>query len=362
MSWVSAFYEYNRPCLTSASVTKSENLFLKGEDAAAQRTLEESSKEGDLAASTHLARRLLVGKQVEFNPDRALDLLRVCVALGSPDAAAQFATLHANGSWVKRDWGLACQFLLQAAELGSFIARGQVVALCDETLIPNQISPDAPSTVWKSLFHTIDWASLCAASSRESVLEQPRIRVAKGCATARVCDWLIAKGLGKFNPSMMFDGNKSAFDRARTCSDFKFDIVDGDCVLGSLRERISAMTTLPILCFEPPQVFHYAPGQEIKAHFDSLRAGERPYGATSDYTGDRIVTFLLYLNGDYEGGELVFPKVNFRHRGAKGDGVFFASVDQNNLVDRLSLHAALPVIRGEKYILSQWIHDRPFTA
>jgi predicted 2-oxoglutarate/Fe(II)-dependent dioxygenase YbiX len=30
--------------------------------------------------------------------------------------------------------------------------------------------------------------------------------------------------------------------------------------------------------------------------------------------------------------------------------------------DAKSLHAAKPVTRGEKFILSQWIHDRPFKA
>ena len=61
-------------------------------------------------------------------------------------------------------------------------------------------------------------------------------------------------------------------------------------------------------------------------------------------------------------GELEFPRVGVRHRGRKGDGVYFAHVDGAGKPEKLSLHAALPIVKGEKFILSQWIHDRPFTA
>jgi predicted 2-oxoglutarate/Fe(II)-dependent dioxygenase YbiX len=69
----------------------------------------------------------------------------------------------------------------------------------------------------------------------------------------------------------------------------------------------------------------------------------------------------MYLNDDYEGGELDFVKVGYSHKGKTGDGIFFASMREGK-PDRKSLHAAKPITRGEKYILSQWIHDRAFRA
>ena len=129
-----------------------------------------------------------------------------------------------------------------------------------------------------------------------------------------------------------------------------------------VRERISAITGVLTVAFEPPQIFHYAVGEEIKAHYDALRLGEQGYGRDGSYKGDRISTFLLYLNDDYDGGELIFPKVGVQFKGKTGDGIYFAHVDENGTPDRLSLHAASPVRRNEKFILSQWIHDRPFTA
>ena len=109
---------------------------------------------------------------------------------------------------------------------------------------------------------------------------------------------------------------------------------------------------------EPPRVFHYALTQDIKPHYDRLNDGVADY-AGGGYKGDRIATFLLYLNDDFDGGELEFPLVGQRFRGKAGDALYFAHVDQAGKPERLSLHAGLPIQRGEKYVLSQWIHDRP---
>jgi predicted 2-oxoglutarate/Fe(II)-dependent dioxygenase YbiX len=159
----------------------------------------------------------------------------------------------------------------------------------------------------------------------------------------------------------MFDGQRVRFFATRTCRDFAFTIVDGGVLLVLLRIRIGLATSLPVPHMEPPQVFHYAVGQEIKAHYDSIYDGEHGYGRKGTYRGDRLATLLLYLNDDYEGGDLEFVHTGFRHRGKTGDAVFFASL-RDGKRDRLSLHAAGPVTAGEKYIFSQWIHDRPFTA
>ena len=77
---------------------------------------------------------------------------------------------------------------------------------------------------------------------------------------------------------MMFDGQKSVFLATRTCSDFSFSVVEGGVVMLLLRVRLSLLTGLKIEQMEPPQIFHYSVGQEIKPHYDSLYDGEHPYG------------------------------------------------------------------------------------
>lgn len=307
---------------------------------------------GSAPAATAAALRLLVGRDAPFDPKEATRLLFWAAEREDPDALCQVATIRATGAFSPANWNDALDLLQHAAARGSARAQGQLRIL----------ARDPSSSDWTALAKRVDLKAWKTAPERRSLCEAPRIRAVENFVPREVCDWLIARGHGKYQASMMFDGQKSNFLASRTCSDFKFDIVEADCVLQVVRERISAITGMPTAAFEPPQIFHYALGQEIKPHYDALRLGDQAYGEGQGYKGDRIATFLLYLNDDYDGGELEFPKVGLRHRGKTGDGVFFAHVDEQGVPDRKSLHAALPITRNEKFILSQWIHDRPFAA
>ena len=306
----------------------------------------------ETSARTAHALRLLVGNGAPFDPREGISLLGMGVAEDDAEALAQMATLKAAGAWMPQNWDEALDLLVRAAAKGSAHAQGQLRLLAH----------DAASSDWVGLRARVDLKAWVTPPERRPICEAPRIRAVEKFVPVGVCDWLMARGAGKYQPSMMFDGQKSNFLATRTCSDFKFDIVEADCVLQVVRERISAITGIPVATFEPPQIFHYALGQEIKAHYDALRLGDQGYGQGGNYKGDRIATFLLYLNDDYDGGELEFPKVGVKHRGKAGDGIYFAHVDENGVPDRKSLHAALPITRNEKFILSQWIHDRPFAA
>lgn len=322
--------------------------------------LQRAAAAGATDAAVALALRLLVGRDAPFEPREAISLLSTAAARGNADAMAQMATLKAAGAWTPQNWGEALDLLQAAAERGSAHAQGQFLVLGDQELAQRARRGEAVS--WEALRASVDFDRWREAPGRRAICETPRIRVAENFVPRRVCGWLIGRAGGSYQRSKMFDGQKSSFTATRTCSDFKFDIVAADLVLQLVRERISAITTLHVAAFEPPQIFHYALGEEIKPHYDGLRLGNQGYGQGNAYKGDRIATFLLYLNDDYDGGELEFPKVGVRHKGKAGDGIYFAHVDAEGRPDRLSLHAALPITRNEKFILSQWIHDRPFTA
>jgi prolyl 4-hydroxylase len=313
-----------------------------------------ASNAGDVAAMFQLGLRLLIGNEAPFEPKEALGLLERAMSLGDAAATAQMATLAANGAWMPKDVPLALEWLQTAATLGSASARGQLKLLASRDAVDAEAGSgfDAPGC-WERLRISIDLAAWHAMPPRQPVCEAPRIRLSERFVTADICRWLIERAREKLKPAMMFDGKKARFEASRNNSDYCFDIVEADVILALIRERVSAVTKLPIAMMEPPQVFHYAEGQEIKAHYDHVRA-------EGGYQAERIATFILYLNDDYEGGELEFPKAGFRHRGRAGDGIYFANVDQNNAPDMLTLHAALPVSRGEKFVLSQWIQDQPF--
>ncbi|WP_294172114.1 2OG-Fe(II) oxygenase, partial [uncultured Sphingomonas sp.] len=113
--------------------------------------------------------------------------------------------------------------------------------------------------------------------------------------------------------------------------------------------RIAAATGTTYEQGEPMQVLSYAPGQQYKLHSDAL-------------TGDvnqRVVTFLVYLNDDYDGGATVFPDLHLMVRGSRGEGLLFRNVTAEGAPHPLARHAGQPVTSGRKMLLSKWIRMSP---
>jgi hypothetical protein len=109
---------------------------------------------------------------------------------------------------------------------------------------------------------------------------------------------------------------------------------------------------------EPTSVLHYAPGEQFKPHYDFLNPDVPGYALERTTKGQRVATFLLYLNDDFEGGETDFPLLNYRYKGRKGDALLFWNVDPSGASDLQTLHAGLPTSQGEKWLLSQWLRER----
>ncbi len=306
----------------------------------------------DVTETTARGTALLTGRDAPFEPEEGARLIALAVEQGDAQAMAVMATLKGAGAWVPQSWPEALDLLQRAAEGGADDGRRQLIMLAGDQALADrarrgELAPDIEKWI--------------VPAPPKQVCDWPKIWVAENFTTPELCAWLIGRGKDKLRPSMMFDGQKSTFLATRNCSDFAFTIVEGGVVLLLLRIRVSLLTNLKTEQMEPPQIFHYALGQEIKPHYDSLYDEAHPYGREGTYQGDRLATFLMYLNDDYDGGDLDFVKVGFSYKGKTGDGIFFASMREGK-ADRKSLHGARPVTRGEKFILSQWIHDRAFRA
>jgi prolyl 4-hydroxylase len=105
-------------------------------------------------------------------------------------------------------------------------------------------------------------------------------------------------------------------------------------------------------------VLHYDVGEEIKNHFDFVDPKTPNYQQEIAERGQRIVTFLLYLNDDYTGGETDFPRLGVSHKGRRGEGLFFSNALPTREPDLRMIHAGRPPLSGEKWIVSQFIRDR----
>jgi hypothetical protein len=104
-------------------------------------------------------------------------------------------------------------------------------------------------------------------------------------------------------------------------------------------------------------VLNYAPGEEFRPHYDYFDPANAGHAEQLRF-GQRIATFLVYLNDDYSGGATAFPRASTDYRGETGDALFIANVDRSGRPDAMTLHAGLPPTAGQKWLFSQWIRDR----
>lgn len=308
---------------------------------------------------TELGTRLLSGRDAPFEPQDGVRLIASAIEHGDAQAMSVMAALKGAGAWTQHSWDESMDLLGRAAEGGSVDAREQLLMIAgDPALVAEAHGGTATAGIWQRLRKGVDLEKWVAPPPATQVCDWPKIYTAEKFATPELCKWLIGRGSGKFKPGMMFNGKQRVFLATRTCTDFSFSVVEGGVALLLLRVRVMLLTGLGIEQMEPPQIFHYALGQEVKAHYDGIYDGTHGYGPEGTYRGDRLATFLMWLNDDYEGGELKFLKVGQSFKGRAGDAVFFASM-RDGKPDPQALHAADPITRGEKFIFSQWIHDRP---
>lgn len=79
----------------------------------------------------------------------------------------------------------------------------------------------------------------------------------------------------------------------------------------------------------------------------------------------RYATMLFYLNDDMIGGETTFPRWLHSEKSngpltikpKKGKAILFYNMLPDGNFDERSLHAALKVIKGEKYLMNLWLWD-----
>jgi len=97
--------------------------------------------------------------------------------------------------------------------------------------------------------------------------------------------------------------------------------------------------------FESPDLMRYRKGGFYIKHADSQNMD--PHSRMWTKVIDRDLSMLIYLNGDYEGGELSSYKLNYQIRPRAGAVVLFPS-------DHRFLHQAEPVKKGIRYAIVSW--------
>jgi len=110
--------------------------------------------------------------------------------------------------------------------------------------------------------------------------------------------------------------------------------------------QISPHYDKQITKFECPQLLYYEPGGHYHAHADADHCDKRT-GVWQRRT-QRDYTILLFLNDDYEGGQLEFGNFGIRISPSAGDLVCFPS-------DFHHAHEAKAVVNGNRVCIVTWV-------
>ncbi len=313
--------------------------------------LANAAQRGDADAMTQLAKRIIVGDRAPRLRRQGIGLLADAVKMGSAEAADRLAVIRASGVVAAPDWPAALSLLALAAERSWAPARAQLEVLA------SMLRPGSPG----ALVEEANLRQLLVPAAGLVVHEDPRICNFPSFVSARVCDWLIGRARGRLERARVYDAEQQAdiVDDSRTNSFAVFDAMQADLVHLLVQTRMSVGCGQPVSHMEASTVLHYAVGQTIGHHYDFVDPAHPGYAEEVRTRGHRVVTFLIYLNAGYEGGETIFPRIGVRHAGERGEGLLFVNTLPDGQANLRTLHSGEPPTRGEKWVFSQFVRDRP---
>jgi prolyl 4-hydroxylase len=321
-----------------------------GQHEASINLLARATGAGDLAAMSELGHRLLVGDRAPPLEREGRGLIVDAARAGEGRALARLAALTAAGAGLPQDWPGALRLLGEAAAAGDAGARGQL-----EALQPPGGSPGD----WPTLASRVPLEAWLSSAPSEALHE--KVHRVRQLAPPSVCAWLISRADGRLERARVYD-SVSRSDlvlpmRSNTVANFNLSTIDVAQLL--VQSRMALSCSYPGQHLEPPMVLHYDVGEEIRPHFDFIDAKAPDYEQQIREQGQRMITFLLYLNDAYEGGETTFPELGLVNRGRLGDGLFFINAHADGAPDRRMLHTGSPPTAGEKWIVTQFVRNIP---
>ena len=278
--------------------------------------------------------------------------------------------------WVEHnlDRGCAPEQLIEGMIAQRFdppIAQGVVRAFVDARisgmpLTADTIAIDVPTAYMYDPPRLAPGSSIRTADRVVSVVARvarPFIAVLANVLSAEECAELIALARPRLMPSTVVDPvtgeNRVAEHRN---SEGMFFVLRETPLISALDARFSQIMNLPIVHGEGLQVLRYGPGTRSTPHFDFLVPRNTASEQSLRRSGQRVSSLVVYLNDVPGGGETTFPQVGLTVSPQRGNAVYFEYCNGRGQVDAGSLHAGAPVTHGEKWAVTKWMRERPFTS
>ncbi|PSS17974.1 Prolyl 4-hydroxylase [Actinidia chinensis var. chinensis] len=200
---------------------------------------------------------------------------------------------------------------------------------------------------------------------------EPRAFIYHNFLSKEECEHLIKLAKPHMAKSTVVDSKtgESKDSRVRTSSGM-FLRRGRDKIIKDIEKRIADFTFIPVEHGEGLQILHYEVGQKYEPHYDYFLDEFNTKNG-----GQRIATVLMYLSDVEEGGETIFPAATANFSSAPGwnelsecgkrglavkpkmgDALVFWSMRPDATLDPSSLHGGCPVIKGNKWSSTKWLH------
>lgn len=298
-----------------------------GHNAEAVQLVRQVAATGDPEALGVLAEMTWRGGLVEQNPKQARTLFEQAAGRGNANANLIVTNLLASGVAGKQDWKQALERL--RVEARQVPPRRKALDLIEAMDLDSEGNPKT-------------------VPEGKQLSEDPLVFHFAGLLTREECRYLMEATGDRFEPSMVYDSNRQLVrDQIRTSDGSTIHWLIEDPAVVALNRRIAAISGSTYEGGEALALLRYSPGQEYRPHFDFVKGAENR----------RLMTALIYLNEDYEGGETEFVRTGLKVKGHTGDVILFHNDGGDGGPNPLSEHAGLPITKGVKYLATRWIRE-----
>ncbi len=298
-----------------------------GRNAEAVQLIRQVAATGEAEALGVLAEMTWRGGLVAQDPKQARRFFEQAAARGHGKSNLILTNLLASGVAGNRNWRQSLERL--GTEARQMPARRKALSLIEAMDID---SDGNPNTVPEG----------------KRLSDDPEVVHFAQLLNPAECRYLMEATGDQFEPSMVYDSNRQLVrDEIRTSDGSAIHWLIEDPAVVALNRRIAAVSGSHYDGGEALALLRYSPGQEYRPHFDFVEGAENR----------RILTALLYLNDDYEGGETEFVRTGLKVKGKTGDVLLFRNDGAGTGPNPNSEHAGLPVTKGAKYLATRWIRE-----
>jgi prolyl 4-hydroxylase len=203
-------------------------------------------------------------------------------------------------------------------------------------------------------------------TSAERLIAQPGVRrvpnpkvelfTVPAFLPGELCDDLMELIDANRRPSTIADPNGDSYFRtSETC-----DLEPNEPAVRDVEARLFSLTGIDPAYGEPIQGQRYEVGQEFKAHTDYFEPNGQDFVKYCSVAGQRTWTFMAYLNDVDAGGATRFKVIDKMFQPRRGMLVGWNNHRADGSLNPATLHHAMRVRKGLKYVITKWYREKPW--